>query len=102
MKIPFRSFTLAVQATLLFAGGLAAKPPAKPTTAPITAKAPAAATAPAPRQAKTYTIDQFLANTSYGGASFSPDGRKILVGSNQTGVFNVFALPVDGGKPVQL
>ena len=56
----------------------------------------------APRQVKQYTIDQFLANTAYGGASFSPDGRKILVGSNQTGVFNAFAIPVDGGKPVQL
>ena len=42
---------------------------------------------------KQYTIDQFLANTAYGGASFSPDGRKILVSSNQTGVFNVFAHP---------
>ena len=51
---------------------------------------------------KPYTIDQFLANTAYGGASFSPDGRKLLVGSNQTGVFNAFAIPVDGGKPVQL
>jgi len=98
MKIPFRSFTLALPAALLFAGGLTAKPPAKPTTATITAKAPATVS----RQAKPYTIDQFLANTSYGGASFSPDGRKILVSSNQTGVFNVFALPVDGGKPVQL
>ncbi|HSS47965.1 MAG TPA: S9 family peptidase, partial [Thermoanaerobaculia bacterium] len=95
MKMPFRSFSLALPAALLLAGGLTAKPPAKP-SAP--AKAPASAKAP--RQAKPYTIDQFLANTSYGGASFSPDGRKILVGSNQTGVFNVFAIPVDGGKPV--
>ncbi|HEV7509076.1 MAG TPA: S9 family peptidase [Thermoanaerobaculia bacterium] len=99
MKMPFRSFSLALPAALLLAGGLTAKPPAKP-TAP--AKAPASAAAQAPRQSKPYTIDQFLANTSYGGASFSPDGHKILVGSNQTGVFNVFAMPVDGGKPVQL
>jgi len=96
MKMPFRSFSLALAAALLLTGGLTAQPQAKPEAA----KAPAAAQAP--RQAKPYTIDQFLANTSYGGASFSPDGRKILVGSNQTGVFNVFAIPVDGGKPVQL
>src|SRR5258706_3642224 len=99
MKMPFRSFSLALAAALLLTGGLTAKPPAKP-AAP--AKAPAAAAVQAPRQAKPYTIDQFLANTSYGGASFSPDGCMILVGSNQTGVFNVFAIPVDGGKPVQL
>jgi dipeptidyl aminopeptidase/acylaminoacyl peptidase len=92
MKMSFRSLSLALPAALLLAGSLTAKPPAKP----------APAKAQTPRQAKPYTIDQFLANTSYGGASFSPDGRKILVGSNQTGVFNVFAFPVDGGKPVQL
>ncbi|HEV7785679.1 MAG TPA: S9 family peptidase, partial [Thermoanaerobaculia bacterium] len=85
MKIPSRSLSLALPAALLLAGGLTAKPPAKP-TAP--AKAPASAAARTTRQAKPYTIDQFLANTSYGGASFSPDGGKILVGSNQTGVFN--------------
>jgi len=90
MKMPLRSFALGLTAALLFVGGLSAKPPAKP------------AAAPQARQPKQYTIDQFLANTAYGGASFSPDGRKILVGSNQTGTFNVFSIPVDGGRPVQL
>ncbi|HEY4573260.1 MAG TPA: S9 family peptidase, partial [Thermoanaerobaculia bacterium] len=41
-------------------------------------------------------------NTAYSGSSFSPDGRKILLSSNETGVFNAFALPLDGGNPVQL
>ena len=97
MKTPLRvvSTHLAVAALLaLSAATASARPPGKAPTAP----APSAA----PRQVKAYTIDQFLANTAYGGASFSPDGRKLLVGSNQTGVFNVFAVPVDGGKPVQL
>jgi len=49
-----------------------------------------------------YTIDQFLATTVYSGSSFSPDGRKILVSSTQSGAINVFAIPVDGGQPVQL
>jgi dipeptidyl aminopeptidase/acylaminoacyl peptidase len=53
---------------------------------------------PVPR----YTIQQFLTTTLYGGGSFSPDGNKILVSSDQTGTFNVFAFPVDGGPPVQL
>jgi dipeptidyl aminopeptidase/acylaminoacyl peptidase len=49
-----------------------------------------------------YTIDQFLSTTIYNGAWFSPDKKKVLVTSNQTGVPNAFAIPVDGGKPVQL
>ncbi len=53
---------------------------------------------PVPR----YTIQQFLTTTLYAGGSFSPDGSKLLVSSDQTGTFNVFALPVDGGPPVQL
>jgi dipeptidyl aminopeptidase/acylaminoacyl peptidase len=61
---------------------------------------PAPAKAPAP--AHRYTIDQFLSTTIYAEASFSPDGRKILINSNQSGVVNVYALPVDGGAPVQL
>jgi dipeptidyl aminopeptidase/acylaminoacyl peptidase len=58
--------------------------------------------AKAARPVSEYTIEQFLANTTYLGESFSPDGKKLLVTSNQTGVFNAFALPVDGGPPVRL
>src|SRR5215213_6098172 len=72
------------------------------------------AESPAPRQVRQYTIDQLLSITSYSGLpnaaqpmggyadSFSPDDSKILVSSNQTGVFNAYAIPVDGGPPVQL
>ena len=49
-----------------------------------------------------YTIEQFLDTTSFRGASFSSDGSSILVSSDQTGVYNAFAVPVDGGDPVQL
>lgn len=54
------------------------------------------------RQVPRYTIQQFLATTLYTGGSFSPDGSKILVSNDQTGTFNAFSIPVDGGKPVQL
>jgi dipeptidyl aminopeptidase/acylaminoacyl peptidase len=94
MKMPFRIALTGLAVASLLTAAAGARPPAK---APSASSAAGAA-----RQVKPYTIDQFLANTAYGGASFSPDGRKILVGSNQTGVFNVFAIPVDGGKPVQL
>jgi dipeptidyl aminopeptidase/acylaminoacyl peptidase len=41
-------------------------------------------------------------NTSMWGASFSPDGEKILVSSDETGVYNAYAIPVNGGEPIQL
>ncbi|MEZ5333478.1 MAG: prolyl oligopeptidase family serine peptidase [Thermoanaerobaculia bacterium] len=52
---------------------------------------------PDPRQVPEYTIEQFLDTTSYGGASFSPDGGRVLVHSDASGIFNLYALPVDGG-----
>src|SRR4029077_4950090 len=93
MKTPFRIALTGLAVASLLTATAGARPPAK---------APSTRPAAAPRQVKAYTIDQFLANTNYGSASFSPDGRKLLVGSNETGVVNVFAIPVDGGKPAQL
>ena len=49
-----------------------------------------------------YSIDDFLESTSYGGASFSSDSRRILVGSNASGIFNAYAVSVEGGDPVPL
>lgn len=49
-----------------------------------------------------YSIEDFMATTSYGGANFSPDGSKILLHHNGTGVFNAYAVPVQGGEPVAL
>ncbi|HEX7029309.1 MAG TPA: alpha/beta fold hydrolase [Gammaproteobacteria bacterium] len=56
---------------------------------------------PAPEVAR-YTIEEFLGNTTVRGASFSPGGDRILVSSDESGVFNAYAIPVDGGAPVQL
>lgn len=42
-----------------------------------------------------YTIEQFLATTNVVGASFSPDGGKILVSSDESGIYNAYAIPVD-------
>ncbi|HEY4588974.1 MAG TPA: S9 family peptidase, partial [Thermoanaerobaculia bacterium] len=92
MKTPLRIASTVLALAALLAGTASARPLAKPAKTRETA----------PRQVRQYTIDQFLANTAYGGASFSPDGRKILLSSNETGVLNVFAVPLDGGKPVQL
>src|SRR6185436_5422862 len=67
----------------------------------LTGDAAAQTGKPAP-QVPRYTIQQFLATTLYLGGSFSPDGSKLLVSSDQTGTFNAFAIPVEGGAPVQL
>ena len=54
------------------------------------------------RAVKQYTIEQFMATTKVGGASFSHDEQSILFHSNKTGIFNVYSMPVAGGEPKQL
>lgn len=54
------------------------------------------------REVQQYSIEDFLATTSYTGASFSPDNSKILVSSDETGIFNAYAIPVDGSQPEKL
>lgn len=51
---------------------------------------------------KQYTIEQFYKNMSIYGGSFSPDESKLLVTSNETGIFNVYELAVDGSSLSQL
>jgi len=55
-----------------------------------------------PIEVTTYTIEQFYDNISIYGGSFSADESKLLVTSNQTGIYNVFALNVDGSEEKQL
>jgi dipeptidyl aminopeptidase/acylaminoacyl peptidase len=54
------------------------------------------------KEVARYAIEDFLGNTNYVGASFSPDKSKVLVSSDATGVYNAYAIPLDGGDPVQL
>ncbi len=56
----------------------------------------------APPEVTKYTIEQFYDNLSIGGGSFSADESTLLVSSNQTGIYNVFALNVDGSGEQQL
>ncbi len=60
-------------------------------------EAPAAGTG-----APQYSVADFMATTSLLGASFSPDGSRILVSSDETGVYNAIAVPVDGGPATPL
>jgi dipeptidyl aminopeptidase/acylaminoacyl peptidase len=54
------------------------------------------------RTVEQYTVEQFYANTDIFGGSFSADESRLLVTSNETGIYNAFAIPVTGGDPVQL
>ncbi len=54
------------------------------------------------RITKQYTIEQFLGTTQLQGNSFSPDKAKILVSNDASGVYNAYALRIDGGGLVQL
>ncbi|MDI6623615.1 MAG: alpha/beta fold hydrolase [Brevundimonas sp.] len=68
---------------------------------------PAVQAAPTPEAPRTYSAAEFYQTRSYGmsspaGLGFSPDGRSVLISSDQTGVFNAYALPIDGGEPVPL
>jgi len=55
-----------------------------------------------PVEVNRYTIEQFFDNLSIGGGSFSADETRLLVSSNQTGIYNVFSLNVDGSGEQQL
>ncbi len=49
-----------------------------------------------------YTVEQFYANKDVFGGSFSADETRLLVTSNETGIYNAYAIPVVGEDPVQL
>jgi len=87
---------LALCLALAGSGVLLSAPVLAATTAKQ-ASAPAAPVAP-----KRYTIEQFMATTNIGGASFSADEKRILFHSNKTGIFNVYSISVSGGEPVAL
>lgn len=93
-----RSFACMVSALTLVVAvpALAATEPATP------GQAQAASTAATP-----YTAAQFFETTSFSmanpdGLAFSEGRSHVLISSDQTGVFNAYALPVAGGDPVPL
>ena len=57
-------------------------------------------TPPAPLRApKPYTIEQFYKTKSTGAGIFSPDEQKLLVHTNETGIFNLYEITIaDGSK----
>ena len=54
------------------------------------------------REVKQYTIEQFMNTTSISGSSFSHDEKTILFSSNESGIYNAYTIPTEGGEPTQI
>ena len=49
-------------------------------------------------EVKKYSIDQFYKNLSVYGGQFSFDENRLLVTSNESDIFNVWSIPIDGSE----
>jgi len=71
-------------------------------------QAPAVESTPEPAvDVPRYSAEAFYATTTYAlasssGYAFAPDGQKLLITSDESGVFNAYALPVAGGDAKSL
>lgn len=54
------------------------------------------------KQVTKYAVEQFFDNIKIGGGSFSPDQSKLLVSSNESGIYNVYAIDIASGERTQL
>lgn len=59
-------------------------------------------TAEVQRPQQLYSIEQFINNTSLSGGSFSADESKILVSTDESGIYNLYSVPVAGGEMTAL
>ena len=55
-----------------------------------------------PKEIKQYTIDQFYKNISMAGGVFSEDESKLLVSSNESGIYNVYEINIADCSKKQL
>ncbi len=51
---------------------------------------------------QTYSIEQFYENVNLGGGSFSPDASKLLISSNESGIYNLYEIDVASGEQTAL
>jgi dipeptidyl aminopeptidase/acylaminoacyl peptidase len=56
----------------------------------------------APKAVKQYSIEQFYKTTSVGSGVFSPDEQRLLVHSNESGIFNLYEINIADGTKKQL
>lgn len=54
-----------------------------------------------PKEITQYSIEQFYKNKRISGGSFSNDEEKLIVSSDETGIFNVFEINISNGEKTQ-
>jgi Tol biopolymer transport system component len=54
------------------------------------------------RQIAQYSIEQFYANTRFSGGNFSPDETRLLINSDESGIFNLYEITIADGTRRQL
>ncbi|NIO29527.1 MAG: prolyl oligopeptidase family serine peptidase [Candidatus Latescibacteria bacterium] len=57
---------------------------------------------PASREIPQYTIEQFMDVKAIFGSTFSPDEKHIAFTSDESGIFNAYLVPVQGGETKQI
>jgi len=62
----------------------------------------ACATVQSEGRTPSFDAQTFYATTSFSGASFAPDGKSLLVTSDQSGIFNAYSLAIETGELTQL
>ncbi len=55
-----------------------------------------------PKEIAKYTIEQFYKNKNVNGGAFNNDETKLLVSSNETGIYNVFEIDIKSGQKKQI
>lgn len=55
-----------------------------------------------PVDVERYTIDQFYENTNISGGVFSQDETKLLVSSNESGIYNLYEINIEDGSKKQV
>jgi len=55
-------------------------------------------TEPVAREVKQYTIEQFYKSTNSGGGAFSSDETKLLISSNESGIYNAYEIDIASGQ----
>ena len=53
---------------------------------------------PEAKQVAQYTIEQFYKSTNVGGGSISSDDKKLLVNSNESGIYNAYEIDIASGQ----
>ncbi len=53
-------------------------------------------------EVNNYTIEQFYKNIKIGGGSFSSDESKLLISSNESGIYNAYEINIESGETTML